>query len=153
MGSLQGVPTGPPPRPEFRDLKDLRWRHLGLNLEQAAERCGVSPRVFKRWERENKAPVLALRLLLLLGGELGRIDPAWRDFRLVRGRLFYGGDPRGYEPGHVALLSSLLADRAVRAAERRAGRGLGGEQALPPPAPAGVSHQLPPQSPEPLADS
>ncbi|WP_217697991.1 helix-turn-helix domain-containing protein, partial [Thioalkalivibrio denitrificans] len=139
--------------PEYRDLKDLRWRHLGLNLEQAAERCGVSPRVFQRWERQNKAPELALRLLRLLGGELGLIDPAWRDFHLVRGRLFYGEDPRGYEPGHVALLSSLLADRAVTAAERRKGCGAGIGKALPPtPAPE-ASDGLPPSSPESPSDS
>jgi len=70
----------------------LRFGACGLTQAQAAELCGVDVRTVQRWERANAAPLVAQRLLRLRAGELGLIDPAWRDFRLVRGKLHYGAD-------------------------------------------------------------
>lgn len=54
------------------------------------ETVGVSRRTWRRWmdgrARIPSAVVLLARLLV--DGELGALDPAWRGWRLVRGKLW-----------------------------------------------------------------
>jgi hypothetical protein len=55
------------PEPQFFAIRQLR------------ERLGVPVVTARRWMRTGKIPTLArLAIMVVLGGDLGKIDPAWR---------------------------------------------------------------------------
>lgn len=60
----------------------------GWTSEQLAERTGVSLRTARRWRQTGQYPPWAAILIrVMIRGDLGAIDPAWRGWRLIRGQL------------------------------------------------------------------
>ena len=70
--------------PKHGSMYDLRFVHAGLSLEAAAEACGVDVRTFRRWEKDNRAPLAVQKLLSFRPGYLARF--AIRDWVC----LFFG---------------------------------------------------------------
>ena len=101
-------------RPRIRRITPEQFREIreftGKGREDVAEFLGVSLRTVGHWETGRaRVPYAAFRLLrLALRGDI--LDPAWQDYRIVRGRLV---TPEGYAfgPGDLAWLS-LLVQRA-----------------------------------------
>ncbi len=84
---------------------------VGKDLQQfrsadIAQRLGVPPVTVRRWLRTGKWPALArLAALVILGGDLGEIDPAWRGWTLNgRGELC-SPENWTYSPGDVMSLT------------------------------------------------
>ena len=49
-----------------------------LNIDDAAELCGVTLATYRRWESgQTPAPIMAARLFRSLGGHLGELHPDW----------------------------------------------------------------------------
>lgn len=82
----------------------------GLSREDAAELLGVSVRTVGNWETGRARPAYAaFRLLRILrNGDL--VDPAWSQFRLVRGKLVTP-ENHTFEP-HELVWQSLLVRMA-----------------------------------------
>lgn len=79
--------------------------HAGLIDEaKACAVLGVSPKTLARWERDNQAPAVVVRLLRLFCGELGALSPAWQGWRLAGDRIYPPGDSRGWAAGFVLAL-------------------------------------------------
>lgn len=85
--------------------------------EDAARALGVSMRQLRRYERgETAAPGWAMRLLRLLAGELGEINPQWEGWRL-RGATLYPPWNQEFGLGWFLWLKSHVLRREAR--ERR----------------------------------
>lgn len=79
--------------------------HAGLIEDgKACAVLGVSPKTLARWERENQAPAVVVRLLRLLCGELGALSTEWHGWRLAGDRIYPPGCTRGWKPGFVLAL-------------------------------------------------
>lgn len=91
----------------------------GVSAEQIADLTRVNVRTARRWKADPAhIPAPAAKLLsILLGGELGEIDRAWRGWRLVRGRLVSDRDGMDFGPAEVRAAPFL--ERALRAAQDR----------------------------------
>src|SRR5690606_21563015 len=98
---------------EFRNTRQA----AGLTREQAADMLGVSLRTVGNWETGAARPsYAAFRLLRILrNGDL--IDPAWSQFRLIRGRLVTP-EEHTFEP-HELTWQSLLVRLARGYGEAR----------------------------------
>ena len=104
----------------------------GINAEEVARRCKVDVRTARRWKRgDSRIPETAA---MILSGDLGQIDPAWRGWVLRDGKLI---SPEGWEadPGDVLSLPLLRAQLATYQAEKRQIMAMD-EQPLPETAPA-----------------
>lgn len=79
----------------------------GLTAEALAGLCGVHIATARRWRRGETVPAPVARLIeLAQHGALGLLDQAWRDWRLVRGRLC-GPDGFNFSPGEVLAIPYL----------------------------------------------
>lgn len=60
----------------------------GYSAELLARLAGVSLRTAQRWKHAGKTPHrYSDKLSLILEGDLGRLWPGWRGFRLLNGML------------------------------------------------------------------
>src|SRR5690606_8203457 len=93
-------------------------RAARLSREHVADVLGVSLRTVGNWETGKARPAYAaFRLLRILrNGEL--VDPAWSEYRLIRGKLVTP-ENHTFEPGELCWLS-LLVRRARAFSELRA---------------------------------
>lgn len=81
-----------------------------MSRDEVADFLGVSLRTVGHWERgRSRVPYAAFKLLRVFGGG-DLVDPAWCEWKLVRGRLY---TPEGHaiDP-HDASWLSLLVRRA-----------------------------------------
>lgn len=101
---------------QFRDARVFG----GLTREQAADLVGVSLRTIGHWETGRARPSWAAFKLLRVFRHGEFADPAWSDYRIVRGRLVTP-ENRTFVPADLAWLSLLVA-RARLFSERFAGR-------------------------------
>jgi hypothetical protein len=59
-----------------------------VTTRQLHERLGVPLVTARRWMRTGRIPTLArLAIMVILGGDLRKIDPAWKGSTRTRGRL------------------------------------------------------------------
>jgi transcriptional regulator with XRE-family HTH domain len=84
-------------------LRDLRYVTAGLSLEAAAAACGVDVRTFRRWESDNRAPLVMQKLLVCLSGELMHLDPQFKGFRIRDGKLFHDQAPYSHKKSIVGI--------------------------------------------------
>lgn len=87
------------------EIYTLRFGECGLNRAEAAAWLGITPRTLQRHEYALNPPQGPIyRALRLRAGFLEDIDPAWRGWRLVRGRLFWPGDRYGFSAGEIMAM-------------------------------------------------
>lgn len=75
----------------------------GYSAAQLAELTGEHVTSARRWKRQGAPPAIAKLLAILLDGDLGTIDPDWKGWHLVRGRL-HGHDGLNFAPAEVLAL-------------------------------------------------
>lgn len=90
-----------------------RWRNkninadsvtYGIQAEEIARICKVGIRTARRWKSgESEMPKTAE---MLLAGDLGMLDPAWRGWTIRKGQLT---SPEGWQatPGHVRAIKMM----------------------------------------------
>jgi DNA-binding transcriptional regulator YiaG len=101
---------------QFRDARVFG----GLTREQAADLLGVCVRTIGHWETGRARPSYAAFKLLRVYRHGEFPDPAWSDYRIVRGQLVTP-ENRTFKPADLAWLSLLVA-RARLFSERFSGR-------------------------------
>ena len=70
---------------DFTTLRQL----AGVTRKEVAALCGVREATVRHWEAAEKSPPRAIVLLLhLSGGQLGVLDPAWKDWHIRAGQLW-----------------------------------------------------------------
>lgn len=79
---------------------------------------GVSRRTVNRWRSRGAIPEPYFTMLALRLGTLDAMDPAWREWRLTRGRI-WSPEGHGFTPGELRALPHLLELAATIEAERR----------------------------------
>lgn len=87
------------------NLPDLGTMQLlaGLTNEVAAHFCGVSPETYRRWRRDRKPPLYAVKLLAIRSGYLP--FPGWEGWLMVEGRLCPPGwSSVAFTPGEIQAL-------------------------------------------------
>jgi transcriptional regulator with XRE-family HTH domain len=112
----------------------MNARH-GIKAEEIARRCGVDIATARRWKRGiTRTPQSAL---MILEGDLGAFDPAWRGWTLRDGQLI---SPEGWEatPGDVLSIPLLRAQISTYQAKERMLQRME-EQPLPGAMPAGLA--------------
>ena len=87
--------------PDFMTLRQV----AGITCKEVAALCGVKEATVRQWEAGSKSPPRAIVLLLhLSGGQLGVLDPAWKDWHIRAGQLWaphlLG---RGFTPEHLKV--------------------------------------------------
>jgi transcriptional regulator with XRE-family HTH domain len=87
--------------PDFMTLRQV----AGITRQEVAALCGIREATVRQWEAATKSPPRAIVLLLhLSGGQLGVIDPAWKDWHIRAGQLWaphlLG---RGFTPEHLKV--------------------------------------------------
>lgn len=80
--------------------------HYGIPANEIARICGVDLATARRWKRGASRPPKSAEMLLL--GDLGMLDPAWRGWTICKGQLV---SPEGWKatPGHVRSLQMMGA--------------------------------------------
>lgn len=87
------------------EIYTLRFGECGMSRAEAAAWLGITPRTLQRHEYAFNPPQGPIyRALRLRAGFLEDIDPAWRGWRLVRGRLFWPGDRYGFSAGEILAM-------------------------------------------------
>ncbi len=90
-----------------------------LTVGSLGERLGVPAVTARRWLRTGRLPALArLAALVILGGDLGAIDPAWKGWTLTRGKIV-SPENWDYTPGDVMSLTFERARASSYAAKLR----------------------------------
>ncbi len=95
--------------PDFMTLRQV----AGITCKEVATLCGVKEATVRHWEAGKKPPPRAIVLLLhLSGGQLGVLDPAWRDWHIRAGQLWaphlLG---RGFTPEHLKVYEYTFRER------------------------------------------
>ncbi|MDD3652163.1 helix-turn-helix domain-containing protein [Immundisolibacter sp.] len=95
--------------PDFMTLRQV----AGITRKEVAALCGVKEATVRQWEAAEKSPPRAIVLLLhLSGGQLGVLDPAWKDWHLRAGQLWaphlLG---RGFTPEHLKVYEYAFKER------------------------------------------
>jgi transcriptional regulator with XRE-family HTH domain len=95
--------------PDFMTLRQV----AGITCKEVAALCGVKEATVRRWEAGSKSPPRAIVLLLhLSGGQLGVLDPAWKDWHIRAGQLWaphlLG---RGFTPEHLKVYEYAFMER------------------------------------------
>lgn len=88
----------------------------GIPAETIAQLCKVNVRTARRWKNgERRMPETAR---MLLAGDLGAFDPAWRGWTFRDGKLV---SPEGYEasPGDVRSIPLMRAQIGAYQAKER----------------------------------
>jgi hypothetical protein len=90
-----------------------------LTVGTLCERLGVPAVTARRWLRTGRLPALArLAAAVILGGDLGLIDPAWKGWKLTRGKIV-SPENWDYTPGDVMSLTFERARARTYAAKLR----------------------------------
>ncbi len=89
------------------DPKDVLYR---WNINEIARICGVDLTTARRWRRGAICPPQSA--LALLSGDLGFLDPAWRNWKLKDGQLV---SPEGWELSMGDVLASRLHEAQLAA--------------------------------------
>jgi len=74
-----------------------------LTDEEATAYLDVSPRTFRRWLKEDSAPQMARKLLLLVHGDLGSLWPDWGGWRFC-GDDLWTPDNAVYSKGDIQAI-------------------------------------------------
>lgn len=83
---------------------------FGLSIKTIAETCHVDLTTARRWKRGAICPPQSA--LMMLTGDLGFVDPAWRGWCLRKGHLV---SPEGWEMSMSDVLASRLHEAQLAA--------------------------------------
>lgn len=86
----------------------------GITCKQVAALCGVKEATVRQWEAGGKSPprAIVLPLLHLSGGQLGVLDPAWKDWVVRAGTLWAPDLPgRGFTAGNLKIAWYAFKER------------------------------------------
>lgn len=83
------------------------WRLIGLNVEECAALCLVSPETFRRWLSDRPPPVPYVRLLAILAGYVPW--PGWEGWICRDGKLYAPRASKGIGPDELMGLPYLQA--------------------------------------------
>lgn len=86
---------------------------IGINVNEVSRICHVSLKTAGRWKSGTTCPPLAA--LMLLAGDIGAFDPAWRGWRAHRGKLI---SPEGWEITVNDMLAHPLMRQQLAAYQR-----------------------------------
>jgi hypothetical protein len=101
----------PRPRAPF-PREAAQMQGCTFTTRQLRERLGVPLVTARRWMRTGRIPTLArLAIMVILGGDLGKIDPAWKGWTLTRGKLV-SPENWDYRPGDVTVADIRARARA-----------------------------------------
>jgi transcriptional regulator with XRE-family HTH domain len=95
-------------------LHDLQFRCRMTN-EQAADMCGVSPETYRRWLKDRRPSVAAVKLLAILAGYVPWYG--WEEWEVHNGYLF----PPGFVKNGMTAgdLHSMVFLRQLVSEQRR----------------------------------
>lgn len=85
----------------------------GRNINEIAAICGVDLTTARRWKRGARRPPKSA--ILLISGDLGIFDPAWRGWIVRRGQLI---SPEGWEITTGEVLAVPLMRLQIAAYQR-----------------------------------
>jgi hypothetical protein len=83
---------------------------IGINVNELARICHVSLKTAARWKSGTTCPPESA--LLLLAGDLGCFDAAWKGWRVARGNMI---SPEGWEITLGDVISSPLLRQQLAA--------------------------------------
>jgi transcriptional regulator with XRE-family HTH domain len=88
----------------------------GIPAEEIARRCGVSLKTAQRWKRG--ATRMPKTSAMILAGDLGCFDPAWKGWILRKGQII---SPEGWAvtPGDLLALPLMRSQITAYQAEQR----------------------------------
>lgn len=86
------------------DFKLLRWNAGYLDRQECADFLGVTVKSIRNWDRQQKAPLVVVKLLQLYCGELDALGPAWSGFRIRPGVIESDDGKAFIYPGEIRAL-------------------------------------------------
>lgn len=102
----------------LNELYTLRFGGCGLTRAAAAAWLGVTERTLRRHETlPVTKPGPIYRALRLRAGYLEEVHPSWRDWRIVKDRLYWPGDRWGLSAGEIMAIS--FERQRIRELERQ----------------------------------